>query len=761
MLYAHTTDSDDKGTWQPLAEHLENVASQAAVFAESFGAQDWAHLVGLVHDAGKASQAFQRRLEGAKAKVDHASAGAQLLAKDYAPLGKLLAYLVAGHHGGLPNGCEPSEPKGRRTLRERLADEVENYSPFLNIVEMPEKGFLATSMPDWLSVKYDSRERMTFAVTFLLRMLYSCLVDADSLDTEQVMSAERAVQRVYRGFSLPQMRDKLADKISSFAADTPVNEARADIHAACLEATDGKPGIYLLNVPTGGGKTLAGLDFALNHALKNGQGRVVYAIPYTSIIEQTAGEFKKLFGADSVLEHHSNYEFDKKDDEKRRHGIDEEDDERYERERLAMENWDVPLVVTTNVQLFESLYSDKPSHCRKNHNLANSVVVLDEAQSIPDALLEPCLAALEELAAHYGTTIVLCTATQPNLDGVWPFEASTNDIVPMQRRHAELFEARTAIEYVGKIEADDLVSRIASENQVLCIVSTRKAAAVLYDRLKELNVDEGLFHLSASMVPAHRSVIFQQIRERLAAGLPCRVVSTQLVEAGVDVDFPVVFRELAGIDSIKQAAGRCNREGKIEKGRVFVFDCSEFAIKDPEEEPKERDKRPSTTMDWLLNMRELGKATIEQIPRPFADEGVSHFFEHRFKCAKKDKFGVLDDFANWSNLKSTYFSFESCGKNFRFVEDEGVSVFVPWGDGGLALLEKVRAGEVDIRTARAMQRYTASVPRWLYEKLDEQSAIVQYSNMPYRILEPMNGRLRCYSDEKGIVVEGGGAGLDV
>ena len=730
MLYAHTTDSDDKSTWQPLAEHLENVASQAAVFAESFGAQDWAHLVGLVHDAGKASQAFQRRLEGAKAKVDHASAGAQLLAKDYGLFGKLLAYLVAGHHGGLPNGCEP----GRRgTLRDRLAAEVEDYVPFFEIVDMPQKGNLTASLPSWLSAEFDSKEHKTFAFTFLLRMLYSCLVDADFLDTEQVMSAERAAQRVYRGFSLPQMRDKLADKVSSFAADTPVNEARADIHAACLEATDRKPGIYLLNVPTGGGKTLAGLDFALNHALKNGQDRVVYAIPYTSIVEQTAGVFKELFGADSVLEHHSNYEFD------------EEDDERCARERFAMENWDVPLVVTTNVQLFESLYSDKPSRCRKNHNLANSVVVLDEAQSIPDALLEPCLAALEELAAHYGTTVVLCTATQPNLDGVWPFEAITSDIVPVQRRHAELFEARTAIECVGKIEADDLVSHIASENQVLCIVSTRKAAAVLYDHLKELNVDQGLFHLSAWMVPAHRSVVFQRIRERLAAGLPCRVVSTQLVEAGVDVDFPVVFRELAGIDSIKQAAGRCNREGKIEKGRVFVFDCPEFAIEGKQ--------------NWLSQMRALGAETIELNDQPFADDGVSYFFGRRFQVVEKDKFKVLEDFANSKHLRSTYFSFEKCGETFRFVEDEGVSIFVPWGDDGLALLERVRAGEVDIRTARAMQRYTASVPIWLYKKLDEQSAIVQYPDMPYRILEPMNGRLRCYSDEKGIVVEGGGAGF--
>lgn len=726
LLYAHTTDSDDKGTWQPLAEHLENVASQAAAFAEPFGAQDWARLVGLVHDAGKASQAFQRRLEGAKIKVDHASGGAQLLANDYGLFGKLLAYLVAGHHGGLPNGCEP----GRRgTLRDRLATDVEDYASFFDIAEIPEKGVLTDSLPTWLSVEYDSKEHKTFAFTFLLRMLYSCLVDADFLDTEQVMSAERAAQRVYCGFSLSEMRDKLADKMSAFAADTPVNEARADIHAACLEATGKKPGIYVLNVPTGGGKTLAGLDFALNHALKNGQNRVVYAIPYTSIVEQTAGVFKELFGVDSVLEHHSNYEFD------------EEDDERCARERFAMENWDVPLVVTTNVQLFESLYSDKPSRCRKNHNLTNSVVVLDEAQSIPDALLEPCLAALEELAAHYGTTVVLCTATQPNLDGVWPFEAGTSDIVPAQRRHAELFEARTAIDYVGQIEADELVSRIASENQALCIVSTRKAAATLYDRLKETDAGEGLFHLSASMVPVHRSAVFQRIRERLAAGLPCRVVSTQLVEAGVDVDFPVVFRELAGIDSIKQAAGRCNREGKAEKGRVFVFDCPEFAIED---------KR-----NWLSQMRALGAETIELGDQPFADDGVSYFFKRRFEVVEKDKLGVLGDFANSKHLRSAYFSFESCGETFRFVEDEGVPVFVPWGDDGLALLEKARTGKVDIRTARAMQRYTVSVPMWLYKKLDEQSAIVRYQDMPYRILEPMDGSLRCYSEEKGIVVEGG------
>lgn len=725
MLYAHTVPDDTEDEWQTLGEHLTNVADMAASFSASFDAEEWARLVGLVHDAGKASDAFQAMLLGRSGHVDHSTAGAQLLQRRYPKVGSLLAYLVAGHHGGLPNGIETG---ARSSLRERLEKEIEPYDAFFELegLVLPDAQDVLRTIPPWMLQASPSKERAEFSLSFLLRMLYSSLVDADFLDTERVMDPERFLSRVYQGMTLSQMKDNLARKMESLAADlqsTRVNAARTDIHNACLEAAGGEPGIYTLTVPTGGGKTLSSLDFALNHALTNGQERVIYAIPFTSIIEQTAGTFKGLFGPESVLEHHSSYEFP-----------DDDEDGRAARERLAMENWDVPLVVTTNVQLFESIYSDKPSRCRKNHNLANSVIVLDEAQSIPDKVLAPCLAALEELANNYSTTIVLCTATQPALDAVWPFGSSPREIVPEARRHERLFGARTHIESIGERSVASLADEIASLDEVLCVVSSRWAASSLYNAVIGLVGAGGAFHLSAMMVPAHRSAVIAEVRERLKLGKTCRVISTQLIEAGVDVDFPVVYREIAGIDSILQAAGRCNRDGRRPVGLVEVFDCPETAV---------------TRRGWLARMRTLGLETIASSPDPFGNDGIRSFFMARYQVEDTDELGIIKSF---EEDPSTY-PFEECGDKFRLIDDGGISIFVPWGMEGRLLLERIRSDDVDIRTSRSIQRYTVTVPNYIYEELEKESAVVRYPGSPFNVLEPLGDDLSHYSDEKGLSVE--------
>lgn len=730
MLYAHTVPDASEDCWQPLGDHLQKVSELAAAFASEFGAGEWARIVGLVHDAGKASKAFQQRLRGSAKQVDHSSAGAQVLANTYGPVIKQLAYAVAGHHGGLPNGIEGGELS---PLRERLEKPVEEFDDFFEIVDLPEAKEIEACAPGLLK-GCANPDSLAFSFSFLLRMLFSCLVDADYLDTERVMDPARAALRTYGGLTLEQMKNALEAKMRSFDSQspTPVNVARSEIRQACEDAAEKSPGFFTLTVPTGGGKTLSSLSFALRHALLHGKKRVVYAIPFTSIVEQTANVFKGIFGDDSVLEHHSNYEFK---------GESEDDSERFMTERLAMENWDAPLVVTTNVQLFESLYSNKTSRCRKNHNLANSVIILDEAQSIPDEYLKPCLAALEELSSHYSSTVVLCTATQPALDGLWEFGSEPVEIVPENVRHESLFDQRVSISSDGTRSPEELADLIASNDQVLCIVSTRKAASDLYGRLSDLGV-EGIYHLSALMIPKHRSAVLATIRERLSEGLPCRVISTQLIEAGVDVDFPTVYREVAGIDSIKQAAGRCNREGKLPVGVVHVFDCPDFAV---------------TGHTWLARMRLLGKETISLLDSPFGNEGVRQFFLSRYQVEDTDEKGIVRMFSDAQRFLGLNYPFEKCAYNFKFIDDSGASVFVPWDDEARELLEGIRSGNVDIRQARAIQGYSVSLPFYVLRKLESESAVVRYQNSPYLVLERFDDQLRFYSDEVGIVFEEGGA----
>lgn len=737
MLYAHASTDIPEGKWQTLEEHLRNVARMAGAFASSFHGEEWASLLGLVHDAGKASDAFQQRLHGRPIKVDHSTAGAKLLSERYSPdglaLGTNLAYLCAGHHGGLPNW---SRPGLRSSLHERLGKEVEPFDGFYDLVDLPDMDEFLASLPPLL--KKSTQEQVAYSFSFLMRMLYSCLVDADFIDTEACLSPKQAKFRGKGGKSLVQMRDDLKNYFASLDSradedgNPELNEARNAIRAACIQAADSAPGLFTLGVPTGAGKTLSSLAFALEHALRNGQERVIYVIPFTSIVEQTAAVFKDIFRAENVVEHHSNYAFSDSED----------DDERVLRERLAMENWDAPLVVTTNVQFFESLYSSKPSRCRKVHNIANSVVVLDEVQSLPDDLMEPCLAALEELADSYGTTAVLCSATQPALESIWPFETDVTDIAPDGVYDKSVFEERVSYSDLGTVEFDDLVSRLAEQEQAMCIVSTRKAAADLYDALVANRGDE-VYHLSAMMVPVHRSAVLAEVRERLEDERPCILISTQLVEAGVDIDFPVVFRQLAGIDSIKQAAGRCNREGKSPNGHgsVFVFDCPDFRLK--------------PAAGWLFNMCQLGNEILREygIPGAFGEQGVTAFFHRRYSEADTDRGDVFKELSSPGNMNKANYQYEAYDKSFKLIDDDTRSIVVPWDDRGLELIEALETGDFDFRVGRKLQAYAVSVRQFAYRKLDEQGALIDIG--PYTVLEPIEGNLRFYSEEKGLVTEGG------
>lgn len=561
QFYAHSTDSEDKSDWQRLDNHLKNVCIKAGTFADYFGGKSWAQILGNNHDLGKGTMPWQAYLRRANNIVDefakfyeghptHAAVGAQWLYKHSAEAGKLLAYCIAGHHGGLPNW----DGTAISSLEARLQ---EHY---------PEVGIPAP-VPDFsseLPLQFES-ERLGFQLQFFVRMLFSCLVDADFLDTEAFLDKKRSGwrssypeidtlhERFWSNFNV--LRDGVDQK-------TKVNIQRERVLQDCLQAGKLKPGLFSLTVPTGGGKTLASLAFALNHAkLKQGKRRIIYVIPFTSIIEQNAKVFCDMLGDDAVLEHHCNFLPDDSD----------------WKTRLATENWDAPVVVTTNVQFFNSFYANKTSKCRKLHNVADSIIIFDEVQAIPVEKLEPCLEVIKELSLNYGVTSVLCTATQPAINFSEQFKAGLKNVREIIQDVPALFATlkRTEEIFIGKLSEQDVANQLLEHEQVLCIVNTRQQALDIFNALPE---SEENIHLSALMYPAHRTKKLDEIRVRLSAKnkQPCRVVSTQLIEAGVDVDFPCVFRAVAGIDSIAQAAGRCNRNGLSETPcKVSVFEFPE------------------------------------------------------------------------------------------------------------------------------------------------------------------------------------------
>ena len=648
-LIAHAA-RDTHGDWREphdLVEHLRGVADLAATFAAPFGGAGWAELAGRWHDLGKFRQRFQRYIRqasgfeadahivGEAGKAPHSTAGALLAIEQFNPAGRVLAYLIAGHHAGLADwfgqlDARISGPRSRDELKEALAQ-----SPPPEILD------IGDFTPDPCDVPGKAE-----GLALWVRMLFSALVDADFLDTERYMDPDRSAQRSpWRGLDdlAPRFDIHMAD-LSSGAEATPVNALRADILRQCRDAAKHDPGIFSLTVPTGGGKTLSGMAFALEHARLHGKRRVIHVIPYTSIIEQTADVFRDIFG-DEVVEHHSNAETDP--------------DHETPASRLACENWDAPIVVTTNVQFFESLFASRTSRCRKLHNIVDSVVVLDEAQMLPPELLQPILDVLRLLARHYGVTVLLSTATQPTLASSEYFDATRNmrgldDVHEIIDDPDALY---TALERVDvRLPADwdrpsqwtQLAEELAENDSVLAIVNRRQDARELWECMPE-----GTVHLSGLMCGEHRSQVIADIKQRLADGIPTRVVSTQLVEAGVDLDFPVVYRALAGLDSIAQAAGRCNREGRLDgKGEVVVF------------------VPPTPAPPGLLRQGEDAcRAVLHEVSdAPLTRDRFNKYFQRLYYGCELDAAGICDLLTK--DARDLAVDFRTAAEKFRLIDDE-------------------------------------------------------------------------------------------
>jgi CRISPR-associated endonuclease/helicase Cas3 len=569
-LVAHTP-AKGSDRWHYLDEHSLAVTGMAAAFAATFGGHWLARVAGLLHDAGKAHPDFQNYLlanvrepDRKHPTVDHKSCGA---VHSQVHTGHMLEQVLLGHHGGLPDVGNANAKINARVTEdiEPLTLAWERFSAEPGIAEALGE-LKERSVPAW--VTQDPLE-----LEFLLRMVFSCLVDADALDTERHMNPEQHLARDVAYPTLPELWERLATDQGRFARDamkpaTEVNRVRAEVYDACLEKALLPPGIFRLTVPTGGGKTRSGLAFALRHALAHGQSRVIVAVPFITITDQTAKVYRDALGDDhAVLEHHSGIE--------PKPGNLEGGEDATERWRkLASQNWDVPLIVTTTVQLFESLFANRTSTCRKLHNVANSVIILDEVQTIPAHLRGPLFEVFRELVRHYGVTIVLSTATQPVLDTIAPqLAADGREIVEIAPDPPRLVRTLERVRYewpcLDEVWGWERVAEEMSDlDQVLVVVNTIADAAMLF---KELD-DEDALHLSTRMCQAHRRDVLEEVRRRLAAGEPCRLVSTQLIEAGVDLDFPVVMRAIGPLDRVVQAAGRCNREGRMpELGRVVVF----------------------------------------------------------------------------------------------------------------------------------------------------------------------------------------------
>ena len=672
---AHIRFDGNRSVVQTVLEHLRGTEELAISFAKPFHAEKDASLAARAHDIGKFSVDFKTHILHPERNmhVDHSTAGAQAI-RDNLPA----AFAVAGHHGGLPDGGNMRTATGDdSTFAGRLKRKgLPDCSAWKQFLTLPTGG-----APDFCKAP----DRLVWQ--FYTRMLYSCLVDADFLDTERFMNpqTDRGTE-----WDLRELETSLNAYMNRFyPPQGALNEMRCRVLDACRSVGKGPKGLYTLTVPTGGGKTLASLTFALRHAVYHGMDRVIYVIPYTSIIDQTADTFRRVLCDSCVLEHHSGVLFD--------------DTEADQKLALATENWDMPVIVTTAVQFFESLYANRSSKCRKLHNLANSVIVFDEAQMLPLPYLKPCVFAIAELVRHYGSTALLCTATQPALEAFFlDYGLQTTEICPERERMFSAFQ-RTTIKRIGALSVEELGARLQKHAQVLCVVNLRKTAADLARILPE----EGRFCLTTLLCPADRKRLLHEIRQRLKDGLPCRVISTSLIEAGVDVDFPNAFRELAGLDSILQTAGRCNREGRraAEDSVVAVFSLQKSV-------PKMIRQNIDATNRILKKYSDLNQ--------PEAVAAYFQFLRSLKGSEEMDQRHILEAFER--GINGCAFPFAQVAGRFQLIDSPTRTVYILRAESE-ELISQLRSRQLSRKLFRQLGQYGVNVYPDHFQALRDAGAI--------------------------------------
>ena len=705
MYIAHKRDD---GSEQSLLEHLVGTAKKASCFAKYFGKSETAFICGLLHDIGKYSDEFQNRIKNDGKLCDHSTAGAKVLKSINPAMGNLLGYVIAGHHTGLLNGGGWGAVSEDRSLQGRLKKEVPDFSAYRNEVTSdlyPPLTSVARQLAD--TKPLDERDQGC-CFSFLVRMIFSCLVDADFLDTEEFMNGFKITRGVECDFA--ELEDKVIQHANNFDTVPDINKKRREIFEQCIRKAKEPPGVYKLSVPAGGGKTIASMAFSLRHIRHNSElRRIIYVIPFTSIIEQNAKVFSNILGEEYVLEHHSNYDFDQNDEEK------------YNIKKLSAENWDIPIVVTTNVQFFESIYGNKSSKIRKLHNMANSVIILDEIQMLPTEYLIPCAKALEELVNNYNCSVVLCSATQSEVER---FMSEKIKAVEICSNITELYEYfnKTKIKFIGSKTVNELVGLLQGIEQCLLIVNTKKQARNLYRKLKDVYGKDGIFHLSTYMCPVHRFEMIQEIKKRLNSENrdKCIVVSTSLIEAGVDVDFPVVYRVMCGLDSIIQAAGRCNRERKKDLAYVFVFDFADEGYKVNKSSPF------GNYLGQRQSITEIIARKYEDVTRP---EAVKEYFDMLFSNAsileldKKSIVKKLNEGFDKISPIDFNFDFEDIARDFNMIEDNNYSVIIKYNDDAKRKINELEYGYYTRDKLRSVQKYSVSLSIHEYNKLRDINAV--------------------------------------
>jgi len=693
QFLAHS--KNNSGQEHLLIEHLKGVSDLAGKFAEPFGASKIAALLGLLHDAGKMQEGFQNYLTGdALTGPNHAWVGAVLAEKWKLSLG-LLGLSISGHHAGLQTP---------QTIRSYLSNNrkieiFENIECGLKEVYQSLNSVQDSDWPAYISSDTRTSEERKRRVELYLRFLFSCIVDADFLDTQKHFHPDIRLKRQSKFLSIDRMRQLLEDAQKEFSVTTgKLNQCRKEIYQACLDSADIDPGFFRLTVPTGGGKTRSGLSFALKHANKHHLKRIIVAIPYTSIIEQTVDVYRNIFGHASVLEHHSGIP------------VREDEDETEDYFKLASQNWNAPLIVTTTVQLFESLFANRPSRCRKLHNIASSVIVLDEIQALPVEILEPTLDVLCELVKNYGVSVVFCTATQPAFEhGSFFLEkfGTIHEIVQKPKRYF-LELARVRYHRIkASLSWEELAERLKNcGNQTLCILNSKKDA----QQLTQIMVDSGvnkdsLLHLSANLCGIHRRQVLKDVRDRLDNKQSCFLISTQVVEAGVDIDFPVVFRAEGPLDRIVQAAGRCNREGDlINKGKVYIF-------KPREESPPPGLYRTASEYahQFLQNNRDLHDPNIYR-----------EYFKGLYQIAPLDSNNVQTYRAN--------FDYPETALRYRLIRDDTFPIVVPFPEEKkifdlIHLMEKGFGNRTELW--HQLQQFIVNVSKYELGKAKDEHLVVE------------------------------------
>lgn len=713
QIYAHTAGYGGKK--DPLLEHLKKVGEQAQDFGSAFGAGELCRFLGLLHDAGKVNPEFQSYLDAqdkcqTHRKVPHAVWAAATVywaiskRLQKPEIWKELSLPICGHHSGLGAGG---------TLAQNLEDFLEKNTDALSLVREVWEALKCS--PFTVSPRRDPFRRELF-----IRMVFSALVDADYLATEEHFEPCQAQQRG-KWPSLNTLWQRLLkeqEKIIAQAAEHPtkVNRVRREVYEECLRQADGPPGVYRLTVPTGGGKTRSSLAFALKHALKNELRRVVVALPYTSIIDQTAEVYRKILGRESLIEHHSQAVL----------GDSEDQDQEAVRFRLACENWDAPLIVTTTVQLFESLFANRPSRVRKIHNLARSIIVLDEVQTLPTSLLKPTLNALRILAEDFGVSVLLSTATQPAFSET-PYLAEfrgleIREIVPPSK-YKEHFSQLKRVKYVrydNPLSWDELAEEVRNEQQVMVVLNTRKDALALLAAMED--EQDGLFHLSTLLCGCHRQKVLKEVKNRLDRGLPVRLISTQVVETGVDIDFPVVYRAIGPLDRIVQAAGRCNREGRPQGqlGRVVIFEPAEGG---------------SPRGPYKLGLEQAKLLLKRYKPEDLHDPDIyREYFQRLFAEANLD--------ANGIQQYRECLDYPEVARRYQLIEQDTVSVVVSYEEADIKLAAWQKRPCRD--TWRNLQPYIVNLFAYEAQKLLEEGWLRPIGEGIYR----WTGQ---YDELKGIV----------